>query len=98
MFQNISQEQYLQMIEEQDVVAIDVRTAPEYTEFQLPKSLVGFDWNSGEFYDKVEELDKSKKLIFICRSGNRSMQACMFLASNGFEYLYNLEGGVMNWN
>jgi hypothetical protein len=41
------------MIEEQNVVAIDVRTAPEYNEFQLQKSLVGFDCNSGEFYDKV---------------------------------------------
>ena len=46
---------------------------------------------------KVNELSQSDKLVFICRSGARSAQACMFLQQNGFSNVYNLRGGMMGW-
>jgi rhodanese-related sulfurtransferase len=39
-------------------------------------------------------LDRNKKVIAICRTGNRSGQAAEFLGQNGFE-AYNLEGGLL---
>lgn len=97
MFKNISSpSEYLELIN-QGAIAIDVRTEQEYTDSKIPKIQVAFDWNNGEFHDKFDELDSEKTYIFVCRSGNRSMQACMYLASNGFTDLYNLEGGMINW-
>jgi rhodanese-related sulfurtransferase len=46
---------------------------------------------------KVHELDKTEKLIMVCRSGARSAQACLFLQQQGFSNVYNLRGGMMGW-
>jgi rhodanese-related sulfurtransferase len=46
---------------------------------------------------KVNELSKDEKLVFVCRSGARSAQACMFLQQHGFSNVYNLRGGMMGW-
>ena len=41
--------------------------------------------------------EKSHITILQCRSGKRSLRACQFLSENGFENLYNLEGGILAW-
>lgn len=41
--------------------------------------------------------DKNAAVVIQCRSGARSMKACMFLLSKGFTNLTNLEGGIMGW-
>ena len=46
---------------------------------------------------KFSEFSREEKLVFICRSGARSAQACMFLQQQGFENVYNLRGGMMGW-
>ena len=46
---------------------------------------------------KFSEFSRDDKLVFICRSGARSAQACMFLQQQGFENVYNLRGGMMGW-
>ena len=46
---------------------------------------------------KIHELSPMDKLVFVCRSGARSAQACMFLQQNGFSNVYNLRGGMMGW-
>jgi len=89
-------EEYNQLIAS-GVIPIDVRTAGEYNESKIPGVDTCYDWNGGEFHDNIEELDAEKSYVFICRSGNRSLQACLFLQSQGFENVYNLRGGMMNW-
>ena len=42
-------------------------------------------------------LDRDKSMVFICRSGARSAQACAFLMQHGFESVLNLCGGMMTW-
>ena len=46
---------------------------------------------------KLNELDRNTSLVFVCRSGARSAQACMFLKQQGFEKVYNLRGGMIGW-
>ena len=46
---------------------------------------------------KLNELDRNETLVFVCRSGARSAQACMFLQQQGFENVYNLRGGMLGW-
>jgi len=46
---------------------------------------------------RLNELSRTEKLVLVCRSGARSAQACMFLAQQGFDEVYNLRGGMMAW-
>ena len=52
-----------------------------------------------EFQQKYESVltDKDAKIVVQCRSGKRSMDACMFLLSKGYSDLNNLEGGILAW-
>jgi rhodanese-related sulfurtransferase len=44
----------------------------------------------------LEDL-KNEEVILYCRSGRRSMMACMVLDQLGFKDTYNLEGGILVW-
>jgi len=46
---------------------------------------------------KLNDLNRDEKYVMICRSGARSAQACMFLAQQGFDQVYNLRGGMIAW-
>lgn len=42
-------------------------------------------------------LDRSGSLIFICRSGGRSAQACVWASNQGLTQALNLQGGMQTW-
>jgi rhodanese-related sulfurtransferase len=52
-----------------------------------------------EFQERYEAVltEKDAKIVVQCRSGKRSMNACMFLLSKGYSDLNNLEGGILAW-
>ena len=80
-----------------NAVLIDVRTAGEISEGMI-KDALHMDIMQPDFQSKLSDLDKSKTYFMICRSGNRSGQACMIMEQMGFDKLYNLEGGMMHWD
>ena len=52
----------------------------------------------GEIFDDVDRIARDKKVIIMCRSGNRSGSIIQALeAREGFENLYNLKGGILAW-
>lgn len=51
-----------------------------------------------EFEKRFSECGSADTQIIVhCRSGKRSLKACMVLQSNGYENLTNLSGGIMGW-
>ncbi len=44
-----------------------------------------------------EELCKETDIVLYCRSGARSAQAVAFLQQHGFDRVFNLRGGIMDW-
>ena len=46
---------------------------------------------------RLQELPKDKSIVFICRSGARSAQAAAFAKENGFDSVYNMQGGMIAW-
>ncbi len=75
---------------------IDVREPHEYAEFNLGGKLIPL----GKIQTmQTEELDdlKEEEIIIHCRSGQRSMMACMFLDTLGFRNTKNVIGGVQAW-
>jgi glyoxylase-like metal-dependent hydrolase (beta-lactamase superfamily II)/rhodanese-related sulfurtransferase len=43
------------------------------------------------------ELDASRPVVAVCRSGTRSAQACVMLTKAGFPQVANLAGGMLRW-
>lgn len=48
---------------------------------------------------QVEEIEdlKDEEVIVYCRSGRRSVMACMVLDQLGFKDTVNVEGGILAW-
>ncbi len=77
-----------------DLVIIDVREIGEMAHGIIPGAIA---MPLATVPVRMNELDGSKKIILVCRSGARSANACYFLAQQGFDNTYNLRGGMMAW-
>jgi rhodanese-related sulfurtransferase len=98
-YQEINSEELEEVINSQsndEYVLLDVRTPQEYNQGHIPGAIL-VDIYDPEFREKVEKLDKDKTYYVICRSGNRSGKACTIMHGLGFNDLYNLEGGMLDW-
>jgi rhodanese-related sulfurtransferase len=53
----------------------------------------------GEIYGRINELEtyRTKKIVFLCHHGGRSQRAAISLATEGFENVANLKGGIDKW-
>ncbi|HMU97379.1 MAG TPA: rhodanese-like domain-containing protein [Chitinophagales bacterium] len=75
---------------------IDVRNPHEIEEISI-EGHVAINIQHPSFVEKINALDKNKTYFVYCRSGNRSGQACKYMASQGFENLYNMKGGMLEY-
>jgi len=50
-----------------------------------------------EIEDHLTELPKDKPLIIADAVGIRSKEVCQLLLNDGFEKIYNLAGGIVDW-
>jgi len=82
--------------QKEHAVLLDVRTAAEIADGNIDGH-IAIDIQQPSFIEKIGQLDKSKAYFVYCRSGNRSGQACKFMATQGFDKLYNLKGGMLEW-
>lgn len=46
--------------------------------------------------DRIDDLPKDRRIVCICRSGQRSARAAQFLSQRGFDAL-NMGGGMRAW-
>lgn len=93
----ISVTQFENETQSEEIQLIDVRTAEEFEEGAIGHAL-NMDVNEvEEFKNQIEELDKSKPIYLYCRSGNRSQKAAKILQDEGFDEIYDLQGGYKAW-
>lgn len=85
-----------QLINRENAVVLDIR---EDNEFHGGHIVNAIHVPLAYLKDRKGELEKYKNrpIIMVCRSGNRSGQACSLLKKEGFEHIYNLKGGMMAW-
>lgn len=84
-------------ISNKKVQLIDVRTPEEYKSGHI-KDAINIDFFSGKFNVEFNKLDKEKPVYIYCRSGSRSRQTANKLAAMGFKEIYDLKGGILNYN
>lgn len=96
--ENIKPERFdaLRKSDTNKVVVLDVRTKKEYTEGHIPGSVL-IDISSPDFEKQVAKLDKDKTYLVHCAHGGRGLRACKKMDHLGFKKLYNLEGGITDW-
>lgn len=76
-----------------DVQILDVRWPNEWEAGHLDGAA---HIPSDYLYDHLDELDRSRPFVAVCRTGRRSATAVDILRSEGFE-AENLEGGLEAW-
>jgi thioredoxin len=76
---------------------LDVRT-PEEFDKQHIENAININWNGRGFEEKTAVFDKSKPVYIYCLSGGRSSSAASKLAEMGYAKIYELDGGIMQWN
>lgn len=79
-----------------NVQLVDVRTQEEFGVNHL-KNAQNICVTNDDFEEKVKTLDKNKPVYVYCRKGVRSAKAAHILKEMGFKKVYDLEGGITNW-
>jgi len=72
---------------------LDVR---ESQEWNAGHAAVATHIPAGSVPGRLNRLSKERKVVVVCRSGNRSSQVVRLLKSNGYDAL-NLSGGMNAW-
>jgi len=75
-------------------VLLNVRTQQEYDASAIDgATLIPL----GELSSRVGQIAQYDKVIVYCRSGNRSVAASEILLDIGFADVYDLQGGISEW-
>ena len=91
---DVSIEQAFKMWQNKEAIIIDIRTPQEYKEGHIPGvANIPLD----QLVERNHEIPTDKKVLLICRSGNRSSQGTSLLRSKGFGNVYNITKGMSSW-
>lgn len=92
MIHSISAKEVMNLIDiaPDTIELIDVRSTGEYDEVHIPSAR---NIPLHILPVRMNEINKSKEIVFVCRSGGRSAQATMFATQAGIP-AYNLSGGM----
>lgn len=95
-FKSLTVKEYAKAIEDTAIIRLDVRTAEEFAEGHIAKTL-NIDVLKNDFESKaVAMLPKNHIIAVNCRSGKRSKNAARILVKNGFKVI-ELDGGYNDW-
>lgn len=82
------------LIKKEDIVIVDVREEAEFAFGHIPNAL---NIPLGQLQDQVNQLESTKPMYVICRTGNRSDFACQTLTKLGFQNVFNVVPGMNEW-
>tara|TARA_B100001093_G_scaffold386562_1_gene372506 strand:+ start:2336 stop:2704 length:369 start_codon:yes stop_codon:yes gene_type:complete len=90
--------EFKKQVENTNVQLFDVRTPEEYIIGHI-EGAINVDFKNDEVFDSFfNDLNKSDTIYLYCRSGNRSKRSADKLISLGFQKIYDLDGGFIEWN
>ena len=96
---DLGQEELLRKLDDDDkAFIVDVRTKEEYEESHIPNSTLIDIKDPKSFIEEIENLDKDLNYYVYCHSGVRSVQACQIMKTFGINNVYNLLGGISEWD
>jgi len=79
----------------EDFQLIDVREPYEYQICSIPQArLIPL----GELPKRLNEIDRSRRIVLHCKMGMRGAKAAELLRQNGFTSVLNMTGGILAWS
>jgi thioredoxin len=93
----LSSKELNHILREGNPTLLDVRTRGEYANGHL-NGAGQLNYYAFDFRQKLLLLPKDKPLYLYCNTGYRSQKAAEFLADNGYDQVYNLQYGIMEWD
>lgn len=95
-FKNLSVDQFEELIKDNNIQLVDVRTLAEYSDGHIPGS-ININIMDENFSTVVDDLlQKDQPIAVYCKSGRRSRNAAKILVEKGFK-VYNLDKGILSW-
>lgn len=94
---DIDTQTFKKVFEENKHHLLDVRTPEEFKAGHI-KGALNIDFYAETFEDEIDKLDKEKKYLVYCRSGNRSRKTMLMMRELGFDEVHNLEEGIISWH
>lgn len=95
MVKEVNSTELSQLLSEEGAISLyDVRTPAEIAAGIIPGTQA---MPLTALPMRLQDFPKDKQVVLYCRSGARSAQACMFMSQQGFDNVYNLRGGIMDW-
>lgn len=93
---NINASAAVSLMNQDNVVVLDVREADEYAKGHIEGAIY---IPYGKLKDRLAEFDshRASTVIVTCQSGVRSGTVCGMLQARGFASVFNLAGGMTQW-
>lgn len=92
----LSPQSFQDSISKPNTQIIDVRTAKEFSAGYI-EGAINIDYFSKTFADSIRILNPNKPVFIYCRSGKRSAKSVSVFEKEGFNIIYELKGGFLNW-
>lgn len=94
---NITHQELTLMVNRQDAKVVDVRSSDEFRKGHIVDALNVTLADIKNNQVSALEKFKGNPIILVCNAGMTSSQAAQLLSKHGFENLYNLKGGMGEW-
>ena len=95
--EHIKTDEFKNRMEEGGYEIVDLRTPAEFEAGHL-EGAYNIDFTASDIQDRISELDKEKKYLLYCRTGNKSGQTLDIMKEKEFIEVYNMLGGITEWN
>ena len=86
----------LKRLQEEGAIIIDVRSPQEYQEGHIDGAILIPEYEMKKRAEN-ELKDKTQKIVVYCSSGGRSKKAQKTLRKLGYDHIYNLYNGIINY-
>jgi rhodanese-related sulfurtransferase len=98
--QSVSASQFKQILDrhfgDPEVVLIDIRTAKEFRGGHIQGAVL-LDYHARDFVRRLKTLEREKRYLVYCRSGNRSAKSLAIFNKLNFVHVLHLETGIRGW-
>lgn len=93
---SLSPQQATRLVNSEDGVFVDLRDPPEYKQGHIHGAV---NIPAKRLQERMAELDKyrAKPVVLVCKMGQQSGAAGKQLKAAGFEQVYKMSGGMMEW-
>ncbi|MBM7573715.1 rhodanese-like domain-containing protein [Aquibacillus albus] len=82
-------------LKDDESIVIDIREHEEYVEAHIPGlPLIPMS----EIVDVIDDFEKDRSYVLVCRSGRRSHETSKFFKMNGIDNVKNYAGGMLEWD